>query len=457
VESLEDYFAGFLPQAVLAVAVPALLLLVIFPLDALSGLVLLLTAPAIPIFMVLIGTLTQRFTQQRWEKLNWMSAHFLDVLQGLVTLKTFGRSRPQILTVERVSQQFRAATLRVLRVAFLSSLVLELIATLSTAVVAVEIGIRLLYGGISFERAFFVLLLTPEFYLPLRILGTRHHAAMSAKAVSGSITQILDTPASSASRAGTTVQLQPVPSHWRALTFDHVAYAYADGTRPALCDVSFTLRAGECVALVGPSGAGKTTIANLLLRFVEPGAGRILADHVALADLPPDAWREQIAWVPQAPYLFNASAAENIRLARPTASLSEVIQAAQQAHAHEFIATLPQGYDTPLGERGARLSGGQAQRIALARAFLRAAQLLLLDEATAHLDPAHEALVQETIAHLARGRTTLVIAHRPATIARADRVLVVRAGRLVEQGPPALLLPRLVADAALFAAEGGAA
>ena len=464
VESLDDYFAGYLPQAALAVAVPALLLVVIFALDPLSGVALLLTAPIIPIFMILIGSLTQRLTQQRWDTLSWMSAHFLDALQGLTTLKLFGRSRAQIESVARVSEQFRRATMRVLRVAFLSSLVMELTATLSVAVVAVEIGVRLLNGGITFERAFFVLVLAPEFYLPLRSLGARHHAAMSAKAVSGAVARVLDAPALTPVAAGRPDHddspahaafqgEQSPPSSFRSLTFDHVTFTYPGGGQPALRDVSFTLRAGERIALVGPSGAGKSTLASLLLRFMEPDSGHILVDGAALSGMPPYAWRERIAWVPQAPYLFNASAAENIRLARPSATMDDVMRAAALAHAHEFIMSLPRGYDTPLGERGARLSGGQAQRIALARAVLREdAPLLLLDEPSAHLDPELEALLQDTLDRLSRDRTTLVIAHRLATVARADSALVLRSGRLVEQGPPASMLPRLAADEDLLGA-----
>ncbi|HET9979835.1 MAG TPA: ABC transporter ATP-binding protein/permease [Ktedonobacterales bacterium] len=483
VESLDSYVAGYLPQAALAVTIPLLILAFVFPVDPLSGLVLLLSAPVIPVFMVLIGRLSQYVTQRRWSALNWMSGHFLDVLQGLTTLQLFGRERAQVETVGVMSDRFRVATMRVLRVAFLSALVMELTATLSTAVVAVEIGVRLLSGAVAFEQALFVLMLAPEYYLPLRTLGARHHAAMAAKAASGSIAEILDAapPAiSPATFVAPTASMEPAASavnamreaapprsglglvvathlpwqSWQALAFEGVSYTYhsqngdddsggsdssdnaARRERVALAGCTFAVRRGERVGLVGPSGAGKSTIAHLLLRFIEPTSGVITLDGIPLASVSPDAWRTQIAWAPQTPYLFNMSALENIRLARLDASMDDVVAAVEAAHAREFIEALPQGYDTLLGERGARLSGGQAQRIALARAFLRDAPILLLDEATSHLDPISEAAVLTALERLSEGRTVLLITHRPAPLALVDRVLALRQGLVVGIGSP---------------------
>lgn len=448
IEALDAYFREYLPQLALAALVPLAVLLFVFPLDWVSGLVLLLTAPLIPVFMVLIGDTADALTRRQWTSLSRMSAHFLDVLQGLTTLKLLGRSREQIRTIARISDRFREATMGVLRVAFLSALVLELVATISTAVVAVQVGLRLLYGHLSFEQAFFVLLLAPEFYLPLRQLGARFHAGMEGIAAAERIYSILDSrpfgqvlpghvqgrsPISDSAVAAPS--MSPVP-----LRFEDVHLAYDDGQRPALNGLSFELRPGETLALVGPSGAGKSTVAHLLLRFIEPGQGRIVVGDTPLADLPAAAWRELVAWVPQNPYLFHGSVADNIRLGRRQATLDEVIWAARQAHAHEFVAALPQGYDTPIGERGARLSGGEAQRIALARAFLKDAPLLILDEATANLDPEIEDQVQEAMARLLRSRTALLIAHRLGTVRRADRILVLDKGRIVERGSHAALL-----------------
>jgi ATP-binding cassette subfamily C protein CydD len=447
IEALDAYFSQYLPQLALAALVPLTVLIFMFPLDLLSGLVLLLTAPLIPVFMILIGNLAEALTRRQWAALSRMSAHFLDVLQGLTTLKLLGRSRDQIGTIARISERFRQTTLGVLRVAFLSALVMEMVATISTAVVAVQIGLRLLYGHVGFEEAFFILILAPEFYLPLRLLGVRYHAATSGLAAAQRIFEVLD-------ETKTRVLDQAVarrPAHHSpnrdpdlgrnlAIRFDNVHYAYEEGRRPALRGLSFELAPGQNVALVGPSGAGKSTVAYLLLRFIEADRGRITVGDIPLRDLPIQAWRSRIAWVPQNPYLFHTTVAGNIGMARPDASRDEIMRAAHQAYAHDFIRALPQGYDTPVGERGARLSGGQAQRIALARAFLKDAYLLILDEPTANLDPEHETRLGQAIEHLGHGRTVVTIAHRLSSVYRADRILVMAAGRLVETGTHASLL-----------------
>ncbi len=452
VEALDAYFRQYLPQLALAALVPLAVLLFVFPLDWVSGLVLLLTAPLIPLFMVLIGNLADSLTRKQWGSLSRMSAHFLDVLQGLTTLKLLGRSRQQIRTIARVSGQFREATMGVLRVAFLSALVLEMVATLSTAVVAVQIGLRLLYGHLSFEQAFFVLILAPEFYLPLRMLGTRFHAGMEGVAAAERIFEVLGVEARAAtSTSGLALASAPT------LRFDDVCYAYDEGTRPALNGLSFEVESGETVALVGPSGAGKSTVAYLLLRFVEADRGSITVDATPLAHLAPEAWRQQVAWVPQHPYLFYGTVAENIRLGRPNATPGEVIWATQQAHAHQFVEALPAGYETLIGERGARLSGGEAQRIALARAFLKDAPLLVLDEATAHLDPEIEAQIQEALGRLLRGRTAILIAHRLNTARHADRILVMDGGRVIEEGSHETLLARDGLYRRMVGAYGGVA
>lgn len=430
IEALDAYFSQYLPQIALAALVPLTFLLFVFPIDFLSGLILLLTAPLIPVFMILIGNIAQALTRRQWQTLNRMSAYFLDVLQGLTTLKMLGRSRAQARVLAEVSERFREKTMSVLRVTFLSALVLELVSTLSTAVVAVTVGLRLLYGYIPFEEAFFVLLLAPEFYLPLRMLGTRFHAGMSGVEAARKIFAVLEL----APQAGP-AEAQPGPElrQFERLTFDKVSFAYPDG-REALREVSFELGRGERVALVGPSGAGKSTIASLLLRFLEPTAGSIQVDGRPLNEIPAREWRSLVAWVPQKPYLFTGTVAENIGLGKPGAGQAEIEQAARLANAHEFIQSLPDGYQTRLGERGARLSGGQAQRIALARAFLKDAPVLLLDEASANLDPANEAAVQESLARLMQGRTVLAIAHRLGTAAASDHILVLEQGRIVQAG-----------------------
>jgi ATP-binding cassette subfamily C protein CydD len=439
IEALDTYFGQYMPQLALAALVPLTILAFVFPLDFLTGLILLLTAPFIPVFMVLIGRQAEAMTQRQWTELSRMSAHFLDVLQGLPTLKMLNRSRDQLEIIARISERFGQTTLGVLRVAFLSALVLELVATLSTAVVAVEVGLRLLYGRLILEQAFFVLILAPEFYAPLRSLSARFHTAMSGASAARRIFEILDTPLTPAPLP----LCSPAPllsfTAPPAIHFNDVHYAYESEGLPALNGLSFHLAPGQRVALVGPSGAGKSTVAHLLLRFAEPSQGLIIINGQPLAALGPAVWRTQVAWVPQTPYLFQASVADNIRLAQSEASLDQIEWAAGQACAAEFIEALPQGYDTLIGERGARLSGGQAQRLALARAFLRDAPLLILDEATAHLDPEHEACLQEALTRLLSGRTALIIAHRLNTVYSVDQILVMVEGRVVEAGTHASL------------------
>ncbi len=453
VEALDAYFSQYLPQLATSALVPLTIVLIVFTQDTLSAVVMAVTAPIIPMFMMLIGSIADRMTKRQWGTLSRMSAHFLDVLQGLTTLKMLGRSREQVKTIADISDQFRRTTLGVLRVAFLSALVLELMATISTALIAVEIGLRLLYGKLVFQRALFVLILAPEFYMPLRELGAKFHAGMSGTAAAQRIFEILNTPLPRGT-GSTTPKVVTRPRRFD-LHFQDVWYAYEGGKRPALRGVSFTVWEGQKVALVGPSGAGKSTIAHLLLRFMEPDKGRILVDGRPLSEWDVRTWREYVAWVPQMPYLFHGTVADNIRLARPDAPMEAVIEAARLAHADAFIQELPEGYHTLIGERGARLSGGQAQRLALARAFLKDAPLLILDEATANLDPENEALLQEAVARLLEGRTALIIAHRLNTVYDADQIVVLSHGKVVETGTHSTLLLRDGLYRRLVSAYGG--
>jgi ATP-binding cassette subfamily C protein CydD len=433
VETLDAYFRDYLPQLVISVLVPLAILLAVFPIDLLTGLILLLTAPLIPVFMALIGMAAGALARRQFAALSRLSAHFLDVLQGLPTLKQFNRSRAQIATIGRISEEFRDATMAVLRVAFLSALALEMLATLSVAIVAVEIGVRLIAGNMQFAQALFLLVLAPEFYGPLRTLGAKYHAGTEGKAAAERIFEILDTP------LPPTGGRAPVPPRLE-ITLERVSYTYPRQSRPALADVSLTIASGQRVALVGATGSGKSTLAALLMRFIAPSSGQIHVTGLPLDEIALDAWRSRVAWLPQSPYLFDRSAADNIRLGRPDAPLADVMAAARQAEAHDFIAALPQGYDTPLGERGLRLSGGQAQRIAIARAFLRDPALLVLDEATSALDPETEAAISRALDRLLAGRSALIIAHRLSTVASADQIVVLAQGAVAQQGTHATLL-----------------
>jgi ATP-binding cassette subfamily C protein CydD len=440
VEALDAYFTRFFPQVCATAVIPTIILLVVFRFDFLSGIVLLVTWPILPFFMILIGKQANAMTARRWSLLNQLSAHFLDVLQGLTTLKLFGRSRVQEETIRHISERYGDTTMKVLRVAFLSSLVMEMGATISNAIIAVEIGLRLLYGDIPFQPAFFILLLTPEFYLPLRSLGSQFHASIESAAGAERIFDILETPLS-----GDEEKRNELPTKVETLTLQDVHYTYPtedERKQEVLAGVSFQLSVGQKVALVGPSGAGKTTIAHLLLRFMEPSQGTIALNGRPISDLSPQDWRRLVAWQPQNPYVFNTSIAENIRLGNAQATMEQVIEAARNADLHEFIIGLPDGYDTVIGERGARLSGGQVQRLSLARVFLKNAPILILDEATSTLDAESEATVLQMIDRVLPGRIVLIIAHRMHTISSADRIIVLQDGSIEDQGKHKDLLER---------------
>jgi ATP-binding cassette subfamily C protein CydD len=441
-EAVDEYVSTFLPTRWLAAIVPLLVLVLVLVLDPPSVLVLLFTGPLLLLLLAVIGGRTRAVSERRFLEMRTLSAFFLDILRGIPTLKLFGRSREQAENLQRVSRRYGDATMEVLRTAFQTSLVLEWGATIAIALVAVEVGLRLLAGGISFERALAVLLVTPEFFLPLRALAMRYHIGTAGAAAGRRAFEILDEPVPAMvdpvePGAGPVVSAATEPPH---ITFDAVRFTYPGREAPAPDGVTLELRPHESVALVGASGAGKSTLSSLLLRFIEPTEGRIAIDGSPLADVDISAWRAALAWVPQRPHLFEGSVADNIRLARPGATDAEVATAARAANATEFIERLPGGMATPVGEGGARLSGGQRQRIAIARAFLRDAPLLILDEATSHQDEASEVAIADALERLVEGRTVLLIAHRLRLAERADRVVVLDHGCVIEAGAPHELL-----------------
>jgi thiol reductant ABC exporter CydD subunit len=459
VDSLDAYLARYLPQAILAGVVPILILVAVLHADPLSALVLLLTFPLIPLFVWLIGSQARRSTERQWATLSRLAARFLDAVQGLATLKAFGRARDEADAIARASESYRLATMGVLRLAFLSALVLELLAMLGTAIVAVEVGLRLLYARVGFGEALLVLILAPEFYRPLRSLGAAFHAGMAGREAAGRIGEVLGAAGPLAAPAVLAGPRRPEATTREAehdvpprLELERVRFTYGRGRPPALDDVSFTIDAGTTVALVGPTGAGKSTIAHLLLRFVEPDAGLLRADGRPLAEIPPERWRRRVAWVPQRPRLFHGSLLDNLLIARPDASRAEVERASSSVALEALVRDLPRGWETPIGEGGERLSGGEAQRVALARAALKAAPVLLLDEPTGHLDPEHEAAVVAAMGQLRRDRTVVLIAHRITTVRGADRIVLLEQGRVSEEGTHDALVARGRLYARLFAA-----
>jgi ATP-binding cassette, subfamily C, bacterial CydD len=451
IEALEAYYARFLPAISLMALVPLSILVFIFPIDWISGFVMLGTAPLIPFFMILIGKGAERRNQRQWRQLAHMSAHFLDTVQGLTSLKLFNASRREAAVIAHISDDYRIATMSVLRIAFLSAFALEFFSTVSIAIVAVLIGFRLFWGELDFLYGFFILLLAPDFYLPLRNMGSHYHARMAAIGAAEQLLKILNAPPPANQMETTEPLLTEGPI---GLCLCGVGYRYPDGRR-ALQPLDLTIAPGERLAIVGPSGAGKSTLLNLLLGFHPPSEGEIRINGLPLASLEPTAWRRHIAWVPQRAHLFPGNVADNIRLARPDADLGEVAQAARLARAHDFIEQLPQGYDTPVGEAGQGLSGGQIQRIALARAFLKNAPLVILDEASAHLDLESEQLIQQAIENLAQGRTLIMVAHRLATVRNLQRILVLKQGTFVEEGDHAALWANKGVYHRLSSAYGG--
>ncbi|WP_329435925.1 thiol reductant ABC exporter subunit CydD [Streptomyces albidoflavus] len=414
VDALDDYFARYLPQLGLAVVVPVAVLARIVTEDWVSAAIIVVTLPLIPLFMALIGWATQSRMDRQWGLLSRLSGHFLDVVAGLPTLKIFGRAKAQAESIRRITHDYRRATLRTLRIAFLSSFALELLATLSVALVAVTIGMRLVHGDMDLYTGLVILVLAPEAYLPLRQVGAQYHAAAEGLAAAEEVFAVLETPV-----PHTGTQAPPAG----ALAFEGVTVRYPGRDAPAVREATFTVEPGETVALVGPSGCGKTTLLQAALGFVAPAEGRVTVGGTDLAEVDRELWHQRIAWVPQRPQLFAGTVAENVRLARPDASEVEVARALEQAGAREFVAGLPAGAETELGEDGAGLSAGQRQRVALARAFLADRPVLLLDEPTASLDGASEEAVVEAVRRLAVGRTVLLVVHRPALLAVADRVV----------------------------------
>jgi ATP-binding cassette subfamily C protein CydD len=424
VEGLEAYFARYLPQVVLALVVPVAVLGLVVAIDPISAALMLLTLPLVPVFMWLIGRYTEERTRERWLALRLLSTHFLDVVRGLPTLRAFNRGRAQAEVLDRIGERYRRTTIGTLRVAFLSGAVLELAATLGVALVAVTAGVRLVDGGLGLQAALTVLVLAPELYLPMRQLAAQFHASADGVAVAKRMLDLLEEPP--VASVGRLVAPSPIDA---PVKLESVSFAYPSRPGLVLDGLDLELYPDETVALVGPSGSGKTTVASLLLRFVEPLHGRISVGGLDLAHCHAELWRDQIAWVPQRPTIFRGTIADNIRLGAPGATVRSVRDAAVLAGADRFIQALPFGYETLVGDGGRPLSAGESRRIALARAFVRNAPLVILDEPTADLDRTSAAVVAEAVERLRTRRMVLLIAHRPELVEHADRVVLLEDGK----------------------------
>lgn len=446
VDALDAYFARYLPQLVLAVIVPLAVLLTVLGQDVLSAVIIAVTLPLIPVFMILIGLYTRGQVDRQWETLSRLSGHFLDLVAGLPTLKVFGRAKVQAEAIRAMGERYRTTTMGVLRITFLSSFALELLASLSVALVAVTVGVRLAEGGMTFSVALFVLILAPEAYLPIRLVGQHFHAAAEGLGAAEEVFALLE---STRMAQGTRGDIPASPT----IRLDAATFTYPGRDAPALSPTTAELPAGALIAVVGASGGGKSTLLSLLLGFLSPTGGRIAIGGVDLGDVDVSAWRELIGWVPQQPRLVapgheHPSIADAVRLGRPTADDAQVERALADAGVLDEVQLLADGLDT----RAEALSAGQARRVALARALLIEPRLLLLDEPTASLDGVSEARVVEALlAARAAGRTVVAVAHRPAIVEVADVVLHVGgAQRDGVDGVPTPTLNRMAVTARDF-------
>ena len=425
IDSLEDYFAGYLPVIAYCAVIPLAILIAVFPIDWQSGLILFITAPMVPFFMILIGHKAQRLNQEHWAKLQRMSSHFLDIIQGLTQLKIFNASRREIAAVKKISDDYGDETMGILKIAFLSSFVLEFLASISIALVAVILGFRLYYGDVDYVFALWVLLLAPEFYLPFRQLGTQYHAKMAGVTAAEDLVEILSQPQVHYS-------LEEKFTTPFSISLAQADYAYPERSN-ALTQVNLEFSSQGLYAVIGESGSGKSTLIDMVLGFVEPEFGQVAVNGQPLTAANRAHWLKHCGWISQQAQVFYGSLAFNIALSDNYQD-DLVIEALEKAGLASFVQTLEQGIDSGIGEDGAGLSGGQAQRLALARVFYHQPDVLILDEPTSHLDQQTEKIITASIKAYAENHIVIVIAHRLHTVIDAKKIIVLEQGKVIETG-----------------------
>ncbi|NQZ51378.1 MAG: thiol reductant ABC exporter subunit CydD [Moritella sp.] len=431
VDSLEDYFSGYLPVVAYCSVIPSAVLFAVFPMDWLSGLVLMLTAPMVPMFMIIIGHKAHDLNQKHWTKLLRMSSHFLDIIQGLTQLKIFNASRQEMAAVKTISEDYGNQTMGILKIAFLSSFMLEFLASIAIALVAVILGFRLYYGNVDYLLALWVLLLAPEFYLPFRQLGTQYHAKMAGVTAAQDMLQILSIP----------IKENQTETQFKApfdISLTDVNFTYS-GRKNTLKNINLTLSNHGLYAVIGESGAGKSTLIDTILGFNTPDSGSMTINGTKHTSAERDAWLNHCGWIAQQGHIFYGSLGFNIALTEDydNAKIQQVLTSVGLA---DFVAQLKDGLNTHVGEGGVGISGGQSQRLALARAFYHQPDVLILDEPSSHLDKDTEQIVSDSIAEYAKQHLVIVIAHRLHTVVDAKQIIVLEQGQIIEQGTHTELL-----------------
>ena len=432
-EQVDAYVARYIPQILYAIMIPLIMGIAIVDTLPIIGIILIITVPLIPFFMILIGKQADRLNKEQWERMSFLSGHFLDVLQGITTLKLFGRAKDQIKVIGRLSEEFKDSTLRVLRVAFLSALVLELVSTISTALIAVYLGLTLLDGEISFFSAFFILLLAPEFYTPFRQLGAAFHTGMAGKTSILKYEEFMNRQPSLP--IGGQSQLK---GKVQAIEIKDLTFTYEDSEN-GVQHISLEAKRNSPIMLVGESGAGKSTIAHIIGGFLTAPKGSVTIDGLDLCDIDIEWWRQQITYVSQHPHIMKGTLRDVLSFGM-NVSDEEIIEACKEVQLLDVINRQQDGLDTVIGEGGLGLSGGERQRVALVRAFLRKGQVLILDEVTAHLDVKTEAIISSAIKRLMDNKIVIIIGHRLQTMHWASTLYVLKHGRIIQQGSYAKLL-----------------